>query len=50
MSEPQPEAVALDPRAEAVRDIVTRGKTSFRAGESLELYLEAGEGILVTLR
>ena len=31
-------------------DIVTRGKTSFRAGESLELYLEAGEGILVTLR
>ena len=31
-------------------DIVTRGETSFRAGESLELYLEAGEGILVTLR
>ena len=31
-------------------DIVTRGKTSFQAGKTLDLTLEAGEAILVTLR
>ena len=31
-------------------DIVTRGETSFKAGESVNLYLEAGEGVLITLR